>query len=105
MRGDDADIARGYLDQLHMPRRPPREGDALGRQATQPPGVVGRLVGRQQVRGLGKPVDAHAVLQHHDDVVSGQLDAPDGGEGTDFEGRLAFKVVPEDELRTEITVG
>jgi hypothetical protein len=96
--GDDADVAGRRLDKLHMSRRPPGEGEPLGGQAAQTPRVVGRFVGRQQVRGLGELVDAHAVLQHHHDAFLGQLDAPHGGQGADLERCLAFEVIPDDEL-------
>jgi hypothetical protein len=71
MCGDDADVACSYLDQLDVACRPAREGKPLGRQAAQPPGVVGRLVGREQVGWLGKLVDAYAVLQYGYDVFFG----------------------------------
>lgn len=98
MRRDDADIARGELDQLHMPRRPAGECYSPGRQTAQAPGVVGRLVRGQKVGRLCKLVDAHTVLQHDYDPFLRQLDPAYRCERADFEGRLALEVVPEDEL-------
>jgi hypothetical protein len=71
MGGNNADVASLQLDQLHMARRPSRESNLGGTETAEPQGVVRRLVRRQELGWLGELVDAHAILQHHDDALLG----------------------------------
>lgn len=81
VRGDDADVAGGELDELDLAGGAAGEGELLVRHAAQAGQVVGRLVYVQQLGRLGKGVDADAALQHDDYSFTAELDAADGAEG------------------------
>lgn len=98
MRWDNAHVARADLHNLHLPRRPPREGDDLGAQAAETEGVVCGFVGGDLLGGGREGVEGNAVEDGDEDLGAGEEGAEDLGLELKGYDRELFCVVPDDNL-------
>ena len=101
MRGDDAHVVCGQLDQSHVSSSGPRESDVLRRHADQPMQVVSGLIDCNLLHVLGlvpRSVEFNTILQNDDDFLQVDADGTDGSLDANRGDRLLLDDLPQEDL-------